>query len=191
MSKEGLSIATRSTNQSGAALSKIEDACKRAATAAEDLSGALSDLRAAIEPSISRALPRIRDLLIAHRAARKSVADLVEANRDLFKKPRTRLFHGVKVGMQSLPPQLMLEDKGDALIARIDRELPDLAQLLAPSERTVATAALKLLPAEQLAQIGGVQVSGTDRVVVTLPLDPEPAVHALLGPRAEAEGGAL
>lgn len=175
---------------SNQALSKIEDACKHAAAAAENLSGGLSDLRAAIEPIISRALPRLRELLIAHRAARKSVADLVEANRDLFKKPRTRLFHGVKVGLQSLPPQLMLEDKGDALIARIDRELPDLATMLAPCERTVSTAALKLLQPEQLAQIGGVQVSGTDRVVVTLPLDPEPAVHALLGARAEVEGGA-
>lgn len=190
MSTEGLSIATRATTEASAALSKIEDACKRAAVAAEDLSGALSDLRAAIEPSISRALPRIRDLLIAHRAARKSVADLVEANRQHFAKPRTRIYHGIKVGLQSLPPQLMLEDKGDALIARIDRELPDLAPMLAPSERTVSTAALKLLQPEQLAQIGGVQVSGTERVLVTLPLDPEPAVHALLGARAEVEGGA-
>ena len=173
---------------SNAALSQIEDACKRATDAAEDLSGALTDLRAAIEPSITRALPRIRAALVQFRASRKAVADLVEQHRDQFAKPRTRIYHGVKVGLQSLPPQLLLEDKGDALIQRIDRELPGLAELLAPAAREVSMAAVRLLEPEQLERIGGVKVTGTDRVIVSLPLDPEAAVQSLLGPRAEVEG---
>lgn len=170
------------------ALADIEAACKRATEAAEDLSGAITDLRAAIEPSIARALPRIRELLIQHRARRKAVADLVERHRALFDKPRTRIYHGVKVGLQALPEQLMLEDKDAALIARIDRELPDAAALLAPTSREVSLAAVKLLPDADLARIGGVRVAGETRVVVKLPLDPEDAVRALLGPRAEIEG---
>lgn len=187
MSKEGLSVATRVTNEAGAALSKIEAACKRATEAAEALSGAITDLRAAIEPSIARALPGIRDALVQFRASRKAVADLVQEHRDLFEKPRTRIYHGVKVGLQALPGQLMLENQGDALIARIDRALPDAAKLLAPTSREVSITALKLLSDADLARIGGVKVSGETKVVVTLPLDPEPAVHALLGPRAEVE----
>lgn len=170
------------------ALADIEAACKRATETAEDLSGAITDLRAAIEPSIARALPRIRELLIQHRASRKAVADLVEQHRALFDKPRTRIYHGVKVGLQGLPPKLMLEDQDAALIARIDRELPDSAALLAPLRREVSIAAVKLLDAEQLARIGGVRVEGETKVVVSLPLDPEEAVRALLGPRAELEG---
>lgn len=173
---------------SNAALSQIEDACKRATDAAADLSGALTDLRAAIEPSITRALPRIRAALVQFRASRKAVADLVEQHRDQFAKPRTRIYHGVKVGLQGLPPKLMLEDQDTALIARIDRELPDSAALLAPLRREVSIAAVKLLDAEQLARIGGVRVEGETKVVVSLPIDPEDAVRALLGPRAEVEG---
>jgi hypothetical protein len=171
-----------------AALAEIEAACKRATEAAEDLSGAITDLRAAIEPSIARAMPRIRELLIQHRANRKAVEDLVSSHRALFAKPRTRIYHGVKVGLQALPEQLMLEDKDDALIARIDRELPDAAALLAPTSREVSIAAVKLLPDADLARIGGVRVDGETKVVVKLPLDPEDAVRALLGPRAELAG---
>jgi hypothetical protein len=176
--------------QTTTALADIEAACKRAAEAAEDLSGAITDLRAAIEPSIARALPRIRAALVQHRASRKAVADLVEQHRDLFDRPRTRIYHGVKVGLQGLPPKLMLEDTGIALINRIDRELPESASMLAPARREVSLAAVKLLDDFQLARIGGVRVEGETRVVVTLPLDPEDAVRALLGPRAEIDGGA-
>lgn len=189
MSKETINSAAKATSLTTRALGDIEAACKRATEAAEALSGAITDLRAAIEPSIARALPGIRDALVQFRASRKAVADLVQQHRDLFERPRTRIYHGVKVGLQALPGQLMLEDQGDALIARIDRELPAAAAILAPARsREVSLAALKLLPDADLARIGGVKVSGETKVIVNLPLDPEEAVRALLGPRADVEG---
>lgn len=94
---------------------------------------------------------------------------LIEANPGLFDKPRTTVFHGIKVGLGKGRGGISWED--DAFVIKaIKKHLPDQADILINTTEKPSKEALNLLPADKLKKIG-VTVTETGDQVVIKPAD--------------------
>jgi phage host-nuclease inhibitor protein Gam len=97
-----------------------------------------------------------------------------------FEKPRTRVFHGIKVGFQKLVGKLTFADDART-IKLIEKHMPDQFDILVTTSYALNKDAIGTLPADDLKRIGGT-VSGADDQVVIKPVagDIEKLVAALL-----------
>lgn len=170
-------------------LTTIETQCAAAAAAAQELTAALAEVQADMDRVLRRELPRLRKLRGAYDAATAKLHRELDRHAEDFQSPRTRMFHGIKVGLRSLPPLVVFE-AGDeaALIARIDAALPALAPMLAPAKRKPNLRAIEALPDADLAAIGASRKPQPDKLVLDVTIgDPLKTWNALVGERA-AEG---
>jgi hypothetical protein len=153
-------------------LHEIESLCRAYSQERDVLSGRVGELTKEVEDAQRRKLPGIKKAvgLVAEAFARLKAA--VEAAPHLFQKPKTFIFHGVKVGFAKGRGKLTWEDD-DQVIRLIRKKLPeDLHDVLIKVKETVAAEALENLTTEQLKSIG-VQVEGSGERVVVKPVDGE------------------
>jgi hypothetical protein len=73
-----------------------------------------------IEQAKKKYLGAIRKQVVKTKDTESALAALVERSADLFVKPKTLTFHGVKVGFGKLPGKIEF-DSADKLVARIER----------------------------------------------------------------------
>jgi len=128
------------------------------------LTDGMAALRREHMPSIKQALAKAAD-------AEAALRELIVANPDLFAKPRTRTYAGVKVGYAKGKGTISFED-ADAVVARIKKHLPDQADVLIKLKETPVKDALAQLSAAELKKLG-VTVSEAGDQVVVKPVDSE------------------
>lgn len=109
-------------------------------------------------PGIKRALNRLAEIDSQARA-------LIEAAPDCFVKPKTIVMHGTKVGFEKGKGKLTF-DKPDAVVKRIEKLMPDQADLLIHSEKKPNKEGLAKLPASDLKRLGCTLESSGDQVVL-------------------------
>jgi hypothetical protein len=90
---------------------------------------------------------------------------LIETNPALFTKPRTVVFHGLKVGMTKGKGALDWDDD-EVVCKAIKRLLPDQAELLIKTTEKPVKGALQELPATTLKKIGVQVADAGDQVVI-------------------------
>jgi hypothetical protein len=133
--------------------------------------------------AILKAIARFRDTSAALYVA-------VEGSPELFVKPRTVILHGIKAGFAKGRGSMDWDDD-EKLIKRIERLLPEQADVLIETKKKVLRGALAGLDAATLKKLG-VEVEGTGDVVVVRLADGEAAkaMKALLkdAPEPEEEG---
>lgn len=141
----------------------------------------IAQLRRDQLPSIKRALARAAE-------AEANLRALVADNPDLFRKPKTQVIAGVKVGYAKGKGQISFDD-ADAVVARIKKHLPDQADVLIKTAEKPVKDALAQLAAADLKKIG-VSVSEAGDQVVVRPVDSEvdKLVDALLKEAAGEDG---
>ena len=144
------------------------------------LNEGISALRRDMIPDIKRAVARAADAEAALRA-------LVEQNPELFQKPKTQIFSGVKVGYQKGKGTIDFDD-ADTVVARIKKHFPDQADVLIKVKETPVKDALTQLSAADLKRIGVTVTASGDQVVVK-PVDSEvdKMVDALLKDAVETD----
>ena len=124
-------------------------------------------------------------------AAANARADLLAAvgeAAELFRKPRTRLLHGIKVGWRKRPGRIEIEDEA-ATIAAIRRKLSeDAAEDLIQVRERLDRRGLRNLSARDLMRIGAVAVADSDEPIA-IPADSEidKLVDALLDGAEDVE----
>lgn len=155
-------------------MEKIERATSNFAEARTALADLITSLQNEIEAAKRINLPAIRKA-VARAAERKQVlTELLNDNRDLFEKPKTRVLHGVKVGFQKQPGSIDIADEA-ATLARIKKMFGDqedmLAQLIKTTEKPIKDA-LGELSGDQLKKLGVKVTDDTDKVVIK-PADSE------------------
>lgn len=166
-------------------ISKQAEVHAQARTLLAERVTALTDAQAALRrehlPGIKRALNRAAETEAALRA-------LVDANPECFKKPRTQVFSGIKVGYAKGKGALSFDDP-DAVVSRIKKHLPDQADVLIRTKEAPVKEALAQLTAAELKKIG-VTVSEAGDQTVVKPVDSEvdKMVDALLKAAAGEEG---
>jgi hypothetical protein len=98
-------------------------------------------------------LPMIRVALNAAKVKYGMLLDMIQANKDLFKRPKTVIFNGIKVGFRKQKGKITWED--DAQVVRLIRKhFPDQESVLIITTETPSKEALEALTAADLKKIG-------------------------------------
>lgn len=145
-------------------LNEIERLTKEYADSYDSLAETVTDLNRDIETLKRARLAAIRRQV---RAAAERKARLVEAVKlapDLFVKPRTYVFHGVKVGLQKEKGTVVWESEEDVL-RLIKKHFPDRLELIKVTEKP-SKQALNNLTVAELRKLGVESVEAHDSVVV-------------------------
>jgi hypothetical protein len=122
----------------------------------------LQALRARYE---RRLLPGIKRAVSEAAERRNVLKAAIEASPELFVRPRSHTFFGVKVGFQKLAASLNVGNK-DGVVARIKKLWPERASMLIKTEEKLVLKALKGLSVAELAKLSITVVEGTDTVLV-------------------------
>lgn len=146
-------------------LQEIESRAKLYAEAREKLAAIVTELNAGIAALKRNAMPQIKRALGSATVHHDRLRTLVELAPDLFVKPRTVVFHGIKVGYQKGKGKIEWQDP-EQVVKLIHKHYPDLCDTLIVTKETPAKAALTLLTASELRKIGVSSVDAGDEIVI-------------------------
>lgn len=154
------------TTETPVTLADIEAACRDYAAARADLATWI----AAVEAEVKKLKAGYREALIAglaqHNTLREGLLTLLKvAPAELFAKPRTHEFHGLKVGREKGRGRLVFGLETADVIKRIKDLFPDRVEGLIDTTERPNADNLKKLPADELAKLSG-KIDGTDDQIV-------------------------
>jgi hypothetical protein len=181
---------TDQVTHSAPTLADIERQCKLHAerrTRLAEMVAALNDGIAALKkdhlPGIKRALARAAE-------SQAELQALIESAPDLFVKPKTVIFHGIKVGYLKGKGTIEIADKART-VALIRRYLPEQADTLIRTVEEPHKPALALLSVADLRRVGCTVVETGEAVVIkAVDSEVDKMVDALLKDAVDAEGAA-
>jgi hypothetical protein len=150
-------------------IADIEALARRYAEARSALAERVQELEDEVTRLRRARMPAIRRALAIAQERRDGLAAAVAEAPELFERPKTVIFHGIRVGYQKGRGTITWED--DARVcALIRRHFPDQAEsLIKVIERPLKTALAQLSTAD-LKRIG-VQVVETGEEIVIRPVD--------------------
>lgn len=146
-------------------LKNIETLTREYADNYQQLAADVETLESAIRALKKKALPGIKRAAERAAVAKEKLKAAIEAAPQLFEKPRTRLFHGVKVGLQKGKGETQIPNE-EKTIELIRKHLEDQAEVLIKTEETLVKKALANLAAADLKRIGVNVIEAGDQVVV-------------------------
>lgn len=117
------------------------------------LSGLAEDLETDIRDLKLRRLTRIRTVAGRTVAARSALIKKISTHPELFKKPKTREFFGIRLGYMKRKGSITFKD-ADVLVARIRKRFPDQADSLIATKETPIKSALQNLSGAILKSLG-------------------------------------
>ncbi len=151
--------------KSGTILAKIADLARDYFEARERLAETGEAIREEQRGAVRRRLPVLKRRIAEVQAAKDALVAALAAARELFRSPRTRALHGIKVGFRKLPGRIECADEGRA-IQRIRARWPERVDELVRVKETLDRTAVRKLTARELAAIGVRIVEVDDEVVV-------------------------
>jgi hypothetical protein len=147
-------------------LYEIEELTAQYSEARGKLAELVGVLHAEIEAAKRRRIAAIKRAVAATADKHAALHAAVDGAHELFGKPRTRTFHGVKVGMQKQRGQVVIDDE-ERTIARARDLLPeDQVELLVRVRESVHKPAVYDLVASDLKRLGIKIEDDTDAVVI-------------------------
>jgi exonuclease VII small subunit len=165
----------------------IENRARRYAEAREKLNELVTDLNAGIEALKRNALPELKRVIARASEHHDQLKAMIEAAPELFVKPKSVVFHGIKLGYQKGKGKIEWDDP-DRVVALIKRHFPDQADVLIVTTERPAKEALNSLTATDLRRLGISVVDGGENVFIK-PVDSavDKMVDALLKGAIEEE----
>ena len=162
-------------------LATIEIAAKDFAQKRESLCDIVTLLNTQLDAIKRAALPDIKKAVAAAAEKQSSLKALLDGNRHLFIKPRTLVFHGIKVGLRKGSGGITWEDDA-RVVAFIKKHFPkEQAELLIKTKEKPIAAALADLDVADLKKIGcTIEDTGDEIVLKAVDGDVEKLVSALL-----------
>lgn len=140
-------------------------------------------LQAGIEALKADAMPEIRDAIADVSEAWQELEKSIQANPQLFVKPRTVASHGIVFGLEKGKGAIEFADP-EKTCALIRRHFPDLADTLIVTREAPVKKAVAQLSVQQLRLIAATVIDSGDQVVIRpAPSDADKLVRALV--RAE------
>ena len=171
-------------------LPEVEAAARTYADRRGALAGLMEALRRSLDDARRAMLPQIRAAAESASAAKADLEREIEDAGPAFVRPRTRTYHGVKVGYQKGRPTVTYGEDAE-VIASIRQHHPDQFEQLVKVTANPVLAALAALP-ESMRKTLGIEVAPGQDTVVIRPADGgmDKAVDALLTDAARLGGGA-
>ena len=152
-----------------ATLGEIDTLAKDFADTRERLSETVQKLKDAQEALLRQYLPGIKKQVGIAAARKLALKNAIEDGKDLFVKPRTVIFHGIKVGLQKGKGKIEW-DNDDQVLRLIEKYFPEQADVLIKTKKKPIKKALAALSAAELKKLG-IEVEDTGDAVVIEPTD--------------------
>lgn len=146
-------------------LTDIEQKAKAYARARDAINAIREDWEDEIRKLRRYRIPGIKIATAAFAQAQSDLKAAIEAEPALFKKPRTRVLHGVKVGLQMSKGKIEYAEKMKT-VELIEKYLEDQAEILIKTTKTPIAKAIERLTARDLKRIGVTLKPGRDQVVI-------------------------
>lgn len=147
-------------------LAEIERATRRYADERAKLVDIVAALNEKVDALRREALPMIKKAVAATAEKHSSLKGLVEQAPDLFVKPRSVVFHGIKVGMQKGKGGIDW-DEDDKVVALIEKHFSrSQAELLIKTTKKPIAKALEGLDVADLKRIGCRVLDTGDQVLI-------------------------
>ncbi|MBZ0250880.1 MAG: host-nuclease inhibitor Gam family protein [Burkholderiales bacterium] len=148
-----------------ATMAQIEEATKRYAAAR----GTLADICGAFNQDLAQAkskyLGRLKKAVALAKEREAELTVMIEESGELFVRPKTVVFHGVKVGFQKAKGKLEFDD-ADQVLKLIRKHFPEQADVLINTREVPAKEALAQLSAAELKRLGITVVESGDQIVI-------------------------
>lgn len=166
-------------------LSTVERLTARYAERRNTLMQLMSELDEAMMELKRRRIGEIRKAANAARETKAELVEVLQRNKTDFEDPKTRIFHGIKVGFRKLVGKVTFDD-ADLVVKLIKKNLPESVDILIKKTETPNKNALSNLPVNDLKKIGCSVADDTDDVVISASdSDIDKIVDALLKDNAD------
>lgn len=161
-------------------LKEIESLTKEYATARKILETRVQELEEELSQTKKRHMNGIKKAVEVTKTYQSRLHAAIDEAPELFKKPRTVVFFGIKVGFQKQKGKIEWEDD-DVVVARLEKFYPDTWIDYVQTIYKPLKTQLEVLPAADLKKLGITIVEADDKVVIK-PTDSEvdKLVEALL-----------
>lgn len=170
-----------------ATMKEVEELTKKYADSREALSAAVQAHEDEKRALARRNLVRIKRLLETAKERKSELALALVDSAELFVKPRTKAFHGVRVGMRKLEDRLEYDAEQTVKLIRKHLEEDEFDRLVKTSYKPINDA-LAALPESVRKKIGVTLVPGEDEVTIKHTAgEIEKLVDALLAELPEEE----
>lgn len=146
-------------------MNEIEKASQAFAEARAALSALVSDLEAEMNAVKRRRIGALRRAVAKSNDRQSELKNLLEDSKELFEKPRTRVFHGIKVGYQKGKGGLDIQDE-EKVLKLIAKHFPDRKEELVRTKQSPDKTALGKLAAADLKRLGIEVIATQDEVVL-------------------------
>lgn len=113
----------------------------------------------------TRKLPGIKSAVAGLQETHSALHEAIDAERGLFDKPKTRVLHGIKCGLQKAKGKLSFAN-AEGVIKLIKKHFTDQAEVLINTKETLVKKALQNLPAVDLKKIGCTISDTSDEVFI-------------------------
>lgn len=153
------------TSNTPTTLSDIEARARKYAEAREKLCAIVDDLNDGMNALKRQAMPQLKQAIARATEHHDQLKALVEAAPELFVKPRTVVFHGIKLGYLKGKGGIAWDD-ADAVVAAIQKHLPDQADALIRWSGKPLKEAINQLDVASLKKIGCRVVDTGDEVLI-------------------------
>lgn len=146
-----------------ATMTEIEVAAKSFSEARAALAKVCGELRADLLATRAKHMERLKSAVAIAKTRHGEVAGLVQQSPELFKRPRSFLFNGVKLGYEKGKGALLITDVVTTL-KLIKKHFPDKSDVLIKTTEKPVKKALQQLKADELKKLA-IEVTATGDVV--------------------------
>jgi len=154
-----------------ATMREIEGKAGDLARVRDILKDRVNELEFLLSTMKKKELPGIRRAAESAAKVQGKLRDMIGESADLFQKPKTQIFHGIRLGYQKAKGKIIWEND-EQVIKLIKKHFPDQLDVLIKVEEYPLKSALAQLPAADLKKIG-VTVEDTNDEIIIKPTDSE------------------
>ncbi len=163
-----------------ATMNDIQQHAHAHAKARTELTAIVTLFNTEIEAVKKRRMEKIKKAVANATETGDALLALVAESEALFKKPKSAVLHGIKLGFKKLPGKITVTDE-DQTIKLIRKHLPELADLLIVSTEKPSKDAINKLEVAQLKKIGATVTCDSDVAFISDPSsEVDKIVNALL-----------
>ena len=148
-----------------ATLAEIEILAKQLADARFNLKEGLDELESKMAAIKKEFMPAIRRAVEKAAQRHEVLRAAIEEEPGLFQKPKTFIFHGIRLGYQKSRGEIIWENT-DQVIRLIKKNFPDQAETLIKITETPIKTALAQLSVADLKKIGVTVIETSDEVFI-------------------------
>ena len=146
-------------------LNVIEARARRYADAREKIAAIVTDLNAGMEALKREAMPGLKRAIASAVEHHDQLKAMIEASPELFVRPRTVTFHGVRLGYMKGKGGVAWDDP-ERVVLLIERHFPEQLDILCKTTRKPAKEAIANLDVAALKKIGCRVVASGDQVFI-------------------------